>query len=118
LIFTFVWAFDQQEDWDYMDALIQKFRSKGSEVYLVELEAELDERIRRNKTEHRLMEKPTKRNIEWSEKELLGSLKKYRLNSLPDEIPYENYLRIDNTNLSPEETAGKIADYFGLRKEE
>lgn len=118
LIFTFVWAFDQQEDWDYMDALIQKFRSKGSEVYLVELEAELEERIRRNKTEHRLMEKPTKRNIEWSEKELLGSLKKYRLNSLPDEIPYENYLRIDNTNLSPEETAGKIADYFGLRKEE
>lgn len=117
LIFTFVWAFNSREDWDYINELIEKFRAKGSEIYLVELEAELSERLFRNKTEHRLQEKPTKRNVEWSEGELLRSLEKYRLNSLPGEIPYENYLRIDNTKLSASETAERIVDYFGLQRE-
>ncbi len=36
--------------------------------------------------------------------------------SEPGEIPYANYLRLDNTNLSPEEAAEIIADRFGYRR--
>ncbi len=114
LIFTFVWAFDAQADWDYVDALIKKFESAGAEIYVVELEADVEERLRRNKTEHRLNEKPTKRNIEWSEGELLRSMQKYRLNSVENEVPYKNFLKIDNTHLPAEETADVIVKHFGL----
>ena len=114
LIFTFVWAFDMQSDWDYVDQLLKKFENAGAETYVIELQADVEERLKRNKTEHRLEEKPTKRNLEWSENELLRSMKKYRLNSLENEIPYRNYLKIDNTNLSAEETAQEIVAFFGL----
>ncbi len=97
-----------------MDALVKKFESAGAEIYVVELEADVEERLKRNRTEHRLEEKPTKRNIEWSEKELLRSMQKYRLNSMENEVPYKNFLKIDNTHLSAEETAERIVRHFGI----
>jgi hypothetical protein len=114
LIFTYVWAFDQQSDWDYVDNLCKIFESKGGTIYFVELEADVNERIGRNKHPHRLKHKPTKRNLEKSEKDLKDSMNKYRLNSKNGEIKRENYIRIDNTNLSPEETAQKIKEKFQL----
>jgi hypothetical protein len=114
LIFTYVWAFDQKSDWDYIDNLCKIFESKGGDVYLVELEADVSERVERNKHPHRLSHKPTKRNLERSEKDLKDSMKKYRLNSKNGEIERENYVRIDNTNLSPKETAQKIKKKFQL----
>ena len=41
-------------------------------------------------------------------------MEKYRLNSKNGEIKRENYIRIDNTNLSPEETAKIIKEKFDL----
>lgn len=114
LIFTYVWAFDQKTDWDYIDNLCETFESKGGAVYFVELEADIDQRIERNKHPHRLSHKPTKRNIERSEKDLKDSTDKHRLNSKNGEIKKENYIRINNTNLSPEETAKKIKEEFQL----
>jgi hypothetical protein len=78
----------------------------------VELEADLDERLERNKSPHRLAEKPTKRNLEFSEQNLRSTLEKYRLNSEDGEIKEENYLRINNTNLSAETVAQMIKDKF------
>ena len=114
LIFTYVWAFDQKSDWDYIDNLCDIFEPKGGTVYFVELEADANERIERNKHPHRLSHKPTKRNLERSEKDLINSMEKYRLNSKNGEIKKENYIRINNTNLSPEETAKKIKQEFEL----
>lgn len=114
LIFTFVWAFNEKSDWDYVDALVKKFEKAGAEIYVVELQSDVEERLLRNRTEHRLNEKPTKRNIEWSEGELLRSMQKYRLNSMEGEIPYKNYIKIDNTELSAEETAERIVRHFGM----
>lgn len=114
LIFTYVWAFDQKSDWDYIDNLCEIFESKGGTVYFVELETDINTRIDRNKHPHRLSHKPTKRNLERSEKDLNDSMKKYRLNSKIGEIQKENYLRIDNTSLSPEETAKNIKEKFNL----
>lgn len=114
LIFTYVWAFDQQEDWDFVDSICTIFESKCREVCFVELEADIEERLERNKTPHRLEHKPTKRNIEQSEHNLKITMEKHRLNSLDGEITKENYIKINNANLSPEEVAKIIKGKFQL----
>ncbi|MEH7009803.1 AAA family ATPase [Neobacillus niacini] len=114
LIFTYVWAFNHPSDWDYVNEVCEIFESRGGIVYFVELEANLDERLERNKSPHRLEHKPTKRNIEWSENNLKKSLEKYRLNSLEGEITKEKYIRINNTNMSAEEVAKVIKEKFQL----
>ncbi|EDL66766.1 AAA family ATPase [Bacillus sp. SG-1] len=112
LITTFVWAFNMKEDWEFVEKICDIFKNQGAEIYLVELEADLDERLKRNQTANRLEHKPTKRNIKQSEEELLSSMEEMRLNSAENEIKAENYIRINNTNLSPDEVAGKIIAAF------
>ena len=114
MIFTYVWAFDQQEDWDFVDEICEIFESQGAEIYFVELEADINERLERNKSPHRLEHKPTKRNIEWSENELIESMERYRLSSHPDEIKRENYIKVNNTKLSATEVAKLISGRFRL----
>ena len=114
LIFTYLWYFDSKEDWDYIESLTNIFKDKGAEIYYVELEANFDERIKRNKTEHRLEHKPSKRDIEWSENEVKKSNSYHRSNSNKGEIKEKNYIKINNTNLSPETVAIKIKETFNL----
>ena len=115
LIFTWIWAFDEgKKEEDYYNKVRDIFVKQGADIYLVELEADLEERMRRNQTENRLINKPTKRDIERSNKDLLKGVEKHRLNSLPGEIKEKNYLRIDNTNLSAEEVANMIKEEFDL----
>lgn len=114
LIFTYVWDFNSEFDWKYIEKISKIFSDNGGEVYLIELEAELEERVTRNKTEHRLLHKPTKRNIEKSEAELRKSAGEQRLNSREGELMSPSYLRIDNTNLSATEVANLIRQKFGF----
>lgn len=114
LIFTFVWAFDQQSDWDYINNLCNIFESQNATIYFVELEANVDERLKRNTHPHRLSHKPSKKNIEFSENDLKDSMIKYRLNSNEGEIKQKNYIKINNTNLSPEKTAALIKEKFNF----
>ncbi|PGM52678.1 AAA family ATPase [Bacillus sp. AFS053548] len=114
IIFTYVWALDHKSDWEYVENVCTIFESKGATTYFVELEAELDERLARNKTPHRLEHKPTKRDIEWSENNLMKTMEKFRLNSIEGEIQKENYLKINNTNMSAEEVAILIKEGFAL----
>src|SRR5215510_8813572 len=62
LIFTFVWALNLESERTYVDEICEIFRKKGGEVYFVELEAELSERLKRNESEFRLSQKPPKRD--------------------------------------------------------
>lgn len=116
VIFTLVWAFELKEDEEYVDEIIAIFQkeNKNLEVHIVELKADLKERLRRNKTENRLLHKPTKRDTEASDKRLLFHEDKYRLNTLDDELLHKNIFKIDNTHLSPEEVAIKIKEHFNL----
>ncbi|MCQ2011333.1 AAA family ATPase [Sporolactobacillus sp. STSJ-5] len=114
IIFTTVWAFNKKEDWMNINEICQLFRAKGADIYFVELEACTDIRLQRNRTPHRLAEKPTKRNIEQSEQNLLESVKTDRLNSRQGEIKEKNYLRINNTYLNAEQVALKIKQTFHL----
>ncbi len=90
------------------------FREKGADIYFVELEAELSERLRRNESEFRLSQKVPKRDVEKSKERLLADDKKYKLNSNDDFFYQENYLKINNTTLAADETARMIVDKFGL----
>ena len=114
MIFTTTWDFDDEEEWDRIYRYIQIFRENSAQIYIVELEANLEERLKRNKMENRLLNKPSKRNLEWSEKDLLKSVKKYRFNSKENEINEKNYIRIDNTNIDPETVAKIIKEKFEL----
>ncbi len=114
LIFTFIWCFEDKKDWEYIKKIVNIFKNKSSEIYYIELEANIKERIRRNKTGNRLKQKPTKRDVKWSENELKNSVLKHRLNSEKDEIKEKNYLRIDNTDLIPKKVGKMIKDKFNL----
>ena len=49
---------------------------------------------------------------------LLDDNKNHRLNSYEGEVWFTNHLKVDNTNLSPEQVADKIIEAFGLTPNE
>jgi len=57
-IFTYVWDFNQKKEKDYIELISNLFVKNKWEVYYVELETSLEERLKRNKTKVRLIEKP------------------------------------------------------------
>ena len=114
LIFTFMWGFDMPSDWDYIKGVSDKFEATGGTVYYVELVADQAVRLERNKTENRLLNKPSKRDIAVSDERLIREETKYRLVSREGEIPFKNYIKIDNTNLAPDVVARKIKEHFKL----
>ena len=116
MIFTFVTAFDSPEDIEYLNNLRSMFEATGGQFYFVELEADIKTRLERNVTPHRLKSKLTKNNIEKSQKDLLETMEKHRLNSNEGELICPNHLKINNTNLEPEAVADQVIEYFKLGK--
>ena len=57
LIFTFVWAVDDEQDRRFVEATRRTFVEKGANVYFVELQATQEVRLWRNETPLRLAEK-------------------------------------------------------------
>ena len=114
LIFTIVWAFNEKEDEEYIDEIINIFKRRSPKICLVELVCDLEERLRRNKHENRLKYKPSKRDIEASEKWLLYHDKKYRMNSIEGELSNKSIFKIENTNMTAREVAKKIIEHYDL----
>ena len=114
LIFTYVCAFELQDERDYLDSLCELFTKSGGNFYFVELFADIDTRLMRNATPHRMERKASKRDLEWSRANLLGDARTHRLNSNEGEVWYKNHLKIDNTRLSPDEVADEVIRAFGL----
>lgn len=114
IIFTFMWAFDMQEDWDYLEHVRSIFEPYNAEFYYAELVADKNERLRRNVTENRLANKASKRDIEASNKRLITDDEKHRFESYDGEIPFENYIKINNTSIDASEVAKMIKDRFAF----
>ena len=114
MIFTYMWAFDMQSDWDYIDWVKGIFNLPGEEVYYVELIAPQEVRLQRNVTENRLKHKASKREIEASNARIVRDDANYRCESLPGEITHPNYLRLENADLSAAEAARIIKAHFNL----
>lgn len=116
MIFTLVVAFDVKEETDYLNSLKNRFEASGGKFYFVELRADIETRLKRNVTPHRLEAKPTKKDLEWSKRDLLDTMEKYKLNTDDGEILFENHIKIDNTNLSPDEVTEIIIEKFKLKR--
>ncbi len=116
LIFTYMCDFDMHSEFEYLDSLITLFKSHGAKCHVVELCADFDVRIERNKSENRLVHKESKRDVEWSEAEMRKTSASHRLNSYEcEKLPFESYLKIDNTNLAPSEVARMIKEHFNIK---
>jgi hypothetical protein len=114
LIFTYVWAFDLPGEKRSVEELAAIFGDCGGRVVYVELQATQEERLRRNETELRLAHKPSKRDLAWSRANLLDCDAHYQLHSDGRFDGRDDWLLIDNTDLSPAEVAGRIIAHFGL----
>ena len=114
LIFTYVWAFDDPRDAAAVEEYSAPFRRRGARVLFAELEATQEERLRRNATEFRLSEKPSKRDVEASERRLLADDDRYQLNSRGMHDGRGDYFRLDTTELDAATVAEMIIGHFSL----
>lgn len=114
MIFTIMMDFDMQSDWDFLEHVKNIFKPYKTDFYYVELIASQEIRLKRNRTENRLMNKASKRDIEISDQRLINDDLNHRCVSYPGEIQFENYLRIDNSNIEASEVARIIKDKFNL----
>lgn len=114
IIITYMWDFDSPDDWAYTEYVRNIFKNHGSEFYYIELVAPQEIRLKRNATENRLRNKASKRDIDASNQRLIDADKKYRLESYDGEITYENYIKIDNSDLEPNKVARIIKERFNF----
>ena len=114
MIFTMMMDFDLPSEWEYLEHIKEIFEPYGTEFYYAELIAPQEIRLERNATENRLRNKPSKRDIPVSNQRILNDDKNHRCVSHEGEITFPNYLRIDNSDKTPEETAQMIKTVFQL----
>ena len=113
LIFTFVWAFDEESDKQFLDGLRDVVAQHGGNTYYAELEAGLDERLVRNRTENRLRHKK-KADFDKTEGFMVQAQARYQMNSSGG-FPYpEQHVKINNMHLSAEAAAQRIVEAFGF----
>jgi len=112
LIFTFMWQFDSSYDWERVERMTQIFKERHADIFYVELCAPLEVRLQRSTTENRLNHKPSWRDKKKSDNYLRNH--GFRCISNDGEIPFENYVKIDNTNVPPDMAAKIIKKRFLL----
>jgi hypothetical protein len=114
LIMTNMIDFDKQSNWDYFAWIRKIFEPYDTDFCYAELVASQEIRLKRNGTENRLLHKASMRDIEISRQRLLDEDKNSRCVSNDGEIPFDNYIKIDNTNLAPDVVATMIKEKFLL----
>ncbi len=114
LAFSVAWDFSVPGDTDEMRQIKTKVEGHGGTVYFVELEAPLEVRLVRNKSENRLKHKDP-HNVQAIEKNIVEWETKYQLNSTLGQFPFpERYLRINIEHLSAADAAHQIKSIFSL----
>lgn len=121
LIFTFVWQLEEPDDLRAVTELCAPYvDDPDGEVLVVELAAELETRLARNRGADRIAAKPTKRDLAWSESNV-RELHRYRLNTDPSGdrstpadafLTQHPHLRLDTSQLSAEQTAELVLDWL------
>lgn len=114
MIFTLVWAFNMESDWEYVADIKSRYESNGWKFHIVELYADLETRLQRNVMPDRLEAKPSKRNLENSRKNLIETDEEHQVSSGGNMVKDENYVYIDNTDLSPEQVVDQIVTRFNF----
>jgi hypothetical protein len=119
LVLTFVWGLELATDADTVSRYLAPYVEAGAEVAFVELEAGLATRLERNRTEQRLAEKKSKRDVEWSDGNV-REMDRHLLNTSADNstpadevLARHRHLRLDNTDVPPGEAAEQILGWLG-----
>ncbi len=113
LVFTMVWGLDLPEDLALVSSYVGLVEAAGGRVTFVELYAGLGERLERNRTELRLAEKRSKRDLDWSHGNVV-ELERFVMSTgeaptvADDLLAAHEHLRIDNTSLSAAEAADRV----------
>lgn len=118
LLLTYVWGLELPGDTDELAEYIRPYVERNADVAFVELAADLDKRLQRNRTELRLAEKRSKRDVEWSDANV-RDLERHVMNTghqSDDDPPLpgtlllarHRHMRIDNSELTPQEAAVAI----------
>lgn len=125
LIFTAAMYYDNEDVWKLMESYIETFKKAAHEsneevkIYILELYCDLDERLKRNRSENRLMKKPSKHNIAWTENEILEQDATKRMIANEEDIKRFNvdeFIKINNTKIEASNVAIHIIDKLGLDK--
>ncbi|AQP48402.1 hypothetical protein BW730_13700 [Tessaracoccus aquimaris] len=115
LVFSIVWALDSEGDRDVIRSYVDIF---DGEVAFVELRADLNTRLSRNGTEQRLLHKPSKRDLEWSDANVREMESTWVMTSedgtgvATDLLSTHPHLVLDTTDLAPEESAARILSWL------
>lgn len=114
LILTMVWNLGGVEDARWVGELVAPYADAGLPISFVELAADLETRLERNRGEDRLLAKPSKRNLAWSEAHL-HERESWVMNTDPT-VPLaadrvlaaHRHLRLDNRQPDPQASAERI----------
>jgi hypothetical protein len=126
LIFTLVWNLEDPADTTYVEQLVAPFDGAGNDVWVLELTADLETRLVRNRGESRLAAKPTKRDLEWSDGNV-RRMEAYQLNTDPtgsNPTPADGFLtrhpllRLDTRSLTAAEVAEIALDWLNQEAED
>lgn len=110
LIFTYVWNFALPKGKNNIDAYKQIVESNGGEVYFAELYSPLEVRLERAESESRKRHKPHA-----AKKEVIMELEgSWNMKTGETFFYPDRYLKVDTSNLTADETAEKIKNYFKL----
>lgn len=120
LIFSFVWGLQDPDDTAYVEQLVAPYEVAGGEIRVLELAADLETRLDRNRGESRLASKPSKRDLEWSDGNV-RTMDAHQLNTDPtgatptpadDFIDRHPHLRLETGDLSAAEVAQRALDWL------
>lgn len=120
LILTFVWGLELESDVEEVARHVEPYAERGAQISFVELSAGLATRLERNRTEDRLADKRSKRDLDWSDANV-RELERHVMNTdgrasnLPalGLLHAHRHLRLDNTDLPPEHAAERILTWLG-----
>lgn len=119
-LFTYVTDFDDEKERGNIEKPTKIFKDQGHSVWYVELYALQSIRLERNKTPLRLDAKPSKRDTKQSDEKLKRWDEEYLHMNSSKSHPFffqENYIKIDNSNLTAEEVADKVISGFGFKNQ-
>jgi hypothetical protein len=116
LVFTIVWDLESEQDLAELRGYFQPFVDAGRRLAFVELGAGLDVRLERNRTEYRLAEKKSKRDLQWSDGNV-REMERYLMNTDRPSlggafVAGHPHLRLDNADLSPEDVAAQVLGWL------
>lgn len=121
LVLTLVWNLGGDEDAQWVEGLVAPYIEAGLPVSFVELVADLGTRLERNRGEDRLLAKPSKRDLAWSDAHL-REREAWTLNTDPaTDVPADrvlavhHHLRLDTTTLSPDDAAREVLAWLASR---